>query len=142
MKSLQIQKYQWYNIRNFIHTFGLCLKRDSSICITTTVPPRIIEACNNFVVQISLSHWYISTVERMSVSALSAASVNGESFAHSGTISSRISFDLSKKLPGQILFLVLPVCTTNYIGQRHPFVIAIPWQCYIINECVFCVFVI
>ena len=59
-------KYQWYHILNFIHTFGLCLKRDSSICTTTPVPPRtIIGACSNFVVQISLSHWHIFTAERI-----------------------------------------------------------------------------
>ena len=66
--------------------------------------------CSNFVVQISLGHWYISAAEQMSISASSAASVTGDSFAHSCTISNhfcRVSFDLSKNCQFEYFFYCL-----------------------------------
>ena len=46
---------------NFLKKYlGLCLKRLSSICTASRVPPRMMGVCSNFVVQTSGSHWKAS----------------------------------------------------------------------------------
>lgn len=91
-------------------TFGLCLKRLSSIWTMLLCPPRRMGVRSSFAEQTSRSHWYTSHAVLLSIPTFSATLVTGYSRDHKCRRRShfcKVRWDSLKKLPCRMLFLVL-----------------------------------
>ena len=100
-----------YNMHVHYYTFGLCLKRDSSICTVMPCPPSMIGgSCKRRVVHTSRNHWYTSMAVCSSTSASSLLSLTGYCLAHQYIMIIhffRGSRDFAKKLDSLIDLVVL-----------------------------------